>query len=328
MAPPAPRFAYLLLTHRAPATVDDLVARLLELSPSAEVVVHHDAAAGAVPEGGRSSGRYHLVERLGVRWGDWSMVEATHRLLRFAHRELDPDWMVLLSGEHRPTADLATWERAVADARPDVYSPAERLPDRLRFGRPDGESQLYLARCRHRYVAPGRPRSEAAHRAVGGLAKLAAGLGPLVALEYAHRRQAWALGRRRPLGPVTGWTLYRGSQWIALNRRAAAAALAVDPAVTAWFRPSWIPDETYFQTVLRQVPDLVVSDRPTTFVLPTPDRPTPGWMQLAVEDLPAVWDSGTPFARKVDRETRPEVVEAIDTAVDRGRRAVPTGPVP
>jgi hypothetical protein len=54
-------------------------------------------------------------------------------------------------------------------------------------------------------------------------------------------------------------------------------------------------------------------------VLETPEYPTKGWMQLILEDLPAVWAADTPFARKVDLSGRPEVAAAIDKVVDQQR---------
>lgn len=62
-----------------------------------------------------------------------------------------------------------------------------------------------------------------------------------------------------------------------------------------------------------------MSDAPSTSVLETPEKPFTGWMQLTLEDLPALWDSGTPFARKVDALSRPQVAAAIDEVVDQAR---------
>jgi hypothetical protein len=149
---------------------------------------------------------------------------------------------------------------------------------------------------------------------------------PVVKLEYVHRRGSWVLGLPRPKGPLHGWTFFRGSQWILLNRRAAQSVLRADPAVPAWFRRSWIPDETYFQTLLHKEEGLVVRNEPVTYVLETPQRPTQGWMRLGMEDLPAMWASGAPFARKVDPVERPEVLNAIDEVVDRARSVARRGP--
>ena len=246
------------------------------------------------------------------------MIDATTKLLRYSVDNLDSDWFVLLSGEHRPATDLTRWEAGVVDAGFDAYLPAERLPGHLRFGRSHAESNLYLTRSRHKWVTIPRPRSDFLHKVTGRLMQLSLWVQPLLAMEFAHRRDAWVVGYRRSIRPVDGLTFYRGSQWVALNRRAAVAALEVEPQLTAWFKQSWIPDETYLHTVLR-TSDLVVSDDPTTFVLDTPEHPTAGWMQLTLEDLPAVWASGRPFARKVDLSRRPEVSACIDEVVDRDR---------
>jgi len=315
-----PRFAYLLLTHKLAQHVEELAARIVELSPAAEIVVHHDLGAHDVPWGGDPSGRVHLVERGRVLWGDWSMVDATLRLLRFALEELDADWFVLLSGEHRPIVDLEGWERSTAQSGLDAFVAADQLSSRLRFGRADPVANQYLARAQHRWVTFPRPRSELVHRAIGALMKVSCSLHPIAKLEYAHRREAWALGIRRRRGSMRGQTFFRGSQWMVLGRRAAEAALDVDPGLSNWFKESWIPDETYFHTVLRSTPGLVLSNQPVTFVLDTPARPTRGWMRLGLQDLPAVWASGAPFARKVDPSASPEVLTAIDRAVDMRAR--------
>ncbi len=201
----------------------------------------------------------------------------------------------------------------------DALLDAERLADHLQFGLANFERNEFLARTRHNWRLIARPRRPVVHRFMGLLMKLSWYMRPVVSVEYIHRRNAWAVGRRRRLHPVRDWSFYRGSQWFALNRRAARAALTIDSGVTQWFERSWIPDEAFFQTALRRVPGLVVANTPTTFVLDTPEKPYPGWMQLSPEDVPAALASGLPFARKVDPATRPEVVASIDRAADRER---------
>jgi hypothetical protein len=318
------RFAYLLLTHKDGHDVEELAERIVSLSPTAHVVVHHDVESPDLPWAGDPQEPFHLVERAPVRWGDWTMIEATERLLRYAV-ELDAGWFVLLSGEHRPAVDLARWEGEVAASRVDALVRADVLPAHLRFGWRHFEPNQYLARSRHRWRRVPRPGSDVAQRAVGGVMKLGRGLHPVLAIEYVHRRDAWLLGLRRRARAMQGRRFWRGSQWMAIDRRAADAVLHPDPVVKAWFEQSWIPDETYLQTLLRNTPGLTVADEATTFVLDTPERPYPGWMQLSSDDLPAAWASGAPFFRKVDRTGRPEVVEAIDSAVDRERSAARPG---
>jgi hypothetical protein len=310
-------FAYLLLTHKGSAHVEELATRILSMSPRAQIVVHHDAASEDVPWGAGPPEQIHLVERSRVLWGDWTMVETTLRLLRFARANLDAEWFVLLSGEHRPATDLLAWELVTAESGVDAYVAAEQLPKRLRFGKTDFERNQYLARSLHRWMTVPRPRSDLLHRAMGAAMKASSRMRPLLSVEFAHRRDAWAVGFRRPLGRrIQSARIYRGSQWLAVNRRGAEALLRQDPEMTAWFRRSWIPDEAYLQTALHATPGLIVSEEPTTFVLDTPARPVPGWMRLSMADLPAVWASHRPFCRKVDADERPEVMAAIDRVVD------------
>lgn len=312
----SPRFAYLVLSHQEPRRVDPLIGRLLQLSPEGRVVVHHDAASPTVPWAGRADGRVHHVERGPVRWGDWTMVSATLRLLRHASETLDADWVVLLSGEHRPVVDLARWEEEVAAAGVDAYLGDRPLSMRLRFGRRQEQDNELLARYAHRWRAVARPGSDRLHRVVGGLWKVSRATHPVAKLEFAHRRGAWLIGTPRPRRPMRGWRFHKGTQWVVLSRRAVDAVLDADPAVARWFQQTYIPDESYVHTVVRHHPELVASDRSMTFVPAAPDGRSGVWMRLGLDDLPAAWASGAAFARKVDPVDRPEVVAAIDAAVD------------
>ncbi len=209
----APRFAYLLMTHENERDVEELAERIVSLSPTAQVVVHHDVGARALPWAGDPPEPFHLVERVAVRWGDWSMIQATGNLVRYAVEELDADWFVLLSGEHRPAVDLARWEREVAASGADAIVRAEELPARLHFGWRDFETNQYLARSRHRWRVVPRPRSDVVHQAIGWAAKLGRGLHPLLAVEYAHRRDAWLVGLPRRAGIDAGATVLA---WLAM----------------------------------------------------------------------------------------------------------------
>jgi hypothetical protein len=104
------------------------------------------------------------------------------------------------------------------------------------------------------------------------------------------------------------YEFYWGSQWLAFSRRSATALLNAPPAVTSWFEKCWIPDESYFHTLLGNTPGLIRRDEPLTYLR---------------EQL---WASRTPFARKVDPIGRPEVVAAIDARVDTQRVSAASDP--
>ena len=317
-----PVFAYLLMTHRDLEQVEALADRILELSPRAHLVVHHDLKAGEVPWHDLPPARAHLVDRIDVDWGGWSIVEATQRMIRYAVDELHAEWVVLASGEHWPMVDLETWERTVRQSGVDALLPAVRLPRRLRFGGGDPDGNRFLARCVHRWVKIRRPRSALAHRAIAGLSKVSLLAHPLFKLEFSLRNDAWFLGLPRRRARVRGWDLFKGSQWFACNARAARIVLDTDPEVSRWFAGSHIPDESYVHTVLHHSPDLVLDDSLVTWVPPEPEVPTAGWMLLKITDLPAVAQASVAFARKVDPKRNLDVIAAIDAEVDRRRPSV------
>ena len=126
---------------------------------------------GQDPLGRIASGRVHLVDRVQVEWGDWSIVEATLRMFRFARTGLERLMVRRGIGEHWP---WRTWRMGtdLASRGVDAYLPAQILPPRLHFGSRDLDGNRSLARCVHRWFRFRRPQSDLAHRAVSGLSKI------------------------------------------------------------------------------------------------------------------------------------------------------------
>jgi hypothetical protein len=247
------------------------------------------------------------------------MVEAMLRLVRFAVEELGADWLVFMSGEDRPVVDLSAWETEMAVAGIDGIVPARALAPRLHFGPGHRDDNFFLARCLHRWRVVHQPRLRMAQRAMAAAFRAGWWTHPLFKVEYANPREVWVLGVARRRGSMGVVTFHKGAQWIALSSRAARTVLGVDPAFPEWFKQSWIPDETYFHTILYNTPELVLRNEILTYHRPLPLRPYPDWMCLELEDLDAVWGSGAVFARKVDAKGHPDVLAAIDAVVDRQR---------
>jgi hypothetical protein len=311
--------AYLILSHKSPPQIEALARRILQLSPTAHVVVHHDRKADPLPWDGRPPSRVHLVERTTVEWGGWSIVDATLRMIRFAHEQLHSRWMTVISGEHWPVTDLAAWESKVLASGVDALMPAEVLPARLHFGTRDADANRDLARCWLRWFRVRRPRSAAVQKGLSALSKISNFTHPLFKLEFSLRNESWFVGvpRRRKL--VRSWDLYKGSEWLALSARSAGVLLHTDQRVESWFRRSHIPDESYVQSVLHRDAALAIDGSIVTWVPPQPPTPTPGWMLLKAPELPLVSASGAAFARKLDPDRNPEVMAALDAQVDAAR---------
>jgi hypothetical protein len=316
------RVAYLILSHRRPEQVEALADRILAMSPHGEIVVHHDVAAPDVPWSGAPPARVHMLERTPVLWGDWSIVAASLRLLRFAQDDLDADWCVFLSGEDRPVVDLARWEGAVQAAGIDGLVPARAVTRKPAFGRRPTAPDINYVRYSYRW-RPLPPVRGVSRRAVNVARRISRYAQPLFKIEYTNRRDRFFLAfpRRRRLPP--GWVIYTGPQWVACGRRAIDTLLRADDAVIEWYRETWIPDQSFFHTVLHNHPGLVLSDTPLTYVVPYATKRRRGDMVLRMEDFEAIESSGAAFARKFDPEVDAEILGAVDAAIMAEGRPAP-----
>ena len=319
-APPF-RVAYLILSHHRPELVEALAERVLQLSPGGSVIVHHDGSAPTLPWAGVAPPRVHFVERTRVLWGDWSIVEASLRLLRYGVEELDASWFVFLSGEDRPVVDLARWEREMESADIDGLVPARVVDRKPSFGRAPTAGDINFVRYSYRW-RPLPPVNGMARGVVDLARRVSRYAQPLFKIEYTDRRDGFFLGlpRRRRLPP--GWALYTGPQWMAYGRRAAEAVLGADQMVVDWFRQTWIPDQSFFQSVLRNRSELILRDTPLTYVVPHATKKLRGDMILRLEDLSSIASSGATFARKFDVSVDASVLAAIDAAIDAGGEEV------
>jgi hypothetical protein len=241
------RIAYLLLCHARP---DDLIAQIRLLRQGGDpVTVHLDAAAPAAD----MAKLRHAFEndpdvafvgrRYRCGWGEWSLVAATLEMLRVAaDRFADATHFYLISGDClpiRPRADIAA--ALAAGDRDHIESVDFFTSGWIRTG-------LVEERLIYRHFV-----NERRHPG----------------LFYGMLDVQKRLGLRRPLPP--GLDIRIGAQWWCLRRATVLGilhAIARDPGTAAFFRRTWIPDETFFQTLAAQlVPLSQIDGRSPTFGL-------------------------------------------------------------
>jgi hypothetical protein len=222
------RIAYLLLCHGPPDRMIDL-ARLLA-GGGDSVVVHHDAnsdpadwrrlraALADLPEA------VVLDRRFRCGWGEWSLVAATLELARVAaDRFPEATHFFLISGDCMPIAARADIAAALDPADRDHIEAVDFFTGGwIRTGL--GEERLVFRHYVNERRRPG--------------------------LFYAMVRAQRTLGLRRRL--PDGPPIMIGAQWWCLRRQTMLSILshvAHNPDLVAFFRRSWIPDETLFQTL-------------------------------------------------------------------------------
>ncbi|MFT3690272.1 DUF5928 domain-containing protein [Paenirhodobacter sp.] len=241
------KVAFILLTHKDPEAV---IRQAERLSSAGDFVsVHFDGRAPAgdfarIRRGLAANPRVAFARRrVSCGWGEWSLVEATLEALRAAIDAFpQATHFYLLSGDCMPVKS-AEYVHGFLDAADvdhieslDFYSSGW-----IRTG-------LVEERLHYRHV-------------------------------FNERRHKWlfeaSLGLQRRLGlsrrPPEDVQMMIGSQWWCLRRATVARLLAFcteRPDVLRFFRTTWIPDETFFQTLVRHlVPDEEIRTRPLTFLL-------------------------------------------------------------
>lgn len=273
------RIAYLLLCHRDP---EGIIRQAEHLTAAGDfVAIHFDArASGAdharLRDGLSKNRNVTLVEkRVKCGWGEWSLVEATLRATAAAAQAFPrATHFYLLSGDCMPIKSAAHahdyLDRVDAD---HIESFDFHTSDWIKTG-------LRQERLIYRF-----PFNERRHKR----------------LFYAFLSLQERMGLQRAI--PADLRVMIGSQWWCLRRRTIEAILDFTRRrrdVMRFFRTTWIPDETFFQTLVRHlVPADEIRSRTLTFLMFT-DYGMPATFYNDHHDLLLAQDFL--FARKISPE--------------------------
>jgi hypothetical protein len=299
------RMAYLLLAHDAPEQLERLIETLLAGDTEDFAVIHADRRS-ALWHGVRQrlpepAGRVHLVtDPVAVRWGHWSQVAATAKLVREAVR-LGCDHAHLLSGADWPII-----------ARSDL---AARLGEGLchvevRPGHMAERMQTYRFDTRWLRLDPARDRIS--YAATWELRRLARWLD--------RARDRFGRERSQPFGP---WAY--GSQWWSLPADALEMLARELPLLLSngRLKGTLCCDEHVVPTLIaRFFPNRIAGNR--RFVQFPGGASSP--RLLDAHDLPEIAGSGDWFMRKVSLKHDPFflALPAAPDAPDRDARGAET----
>ncbi len=240
------KIAFLLLCHRDP---DGIAAQAAQLTAAGDyVAIHLDAGAGREAEAAlrralAGNPQVAFVPRVRCGWGDWTLVAATLAAIRTALAAFpDASHLYLISGDCLPIKTAAyVHTRLDAEDRDWIESVDFHSSGWIRTG-------LVAERLVYRH-----PFNERRQRR----------------LFYA----SLALQERLNLTRAVPQDLQVmiGSQWWCLRRTTVETILdflSTRPDVTRFFRLTWIPDEIFFQTLVRHlIPEDRIESRPPTFLM-------------------------------------------------------------
>lgn len=273
------RVAYLVLAHRNPEQLCRLVRRL---GPDAPVFVHVDARArDSFPT--RIDG-CELIPSHRCYWGRFGIVRATLSCIAALVRSgVSYDYAMLLSGQDYP------------------IKPRDRLLAFLK-GHPGAEFMevfpLHLPNRWTTHAGSYQAMSRVAH----------------YHLWFRSHHRSLRIPRRFP----AGLTPHGGSQWWCLSRPCLEWVHRFSeerPDVAHYFEHVFIPDESYFHTVIAASPFAanVVKDDLKLAIWDRPEPPYPA--VLGLRDARLLMSSRKPFARKFDASVDATVLDFIDRRI-------------
>ncbi|MEX1115796.1 MAG: beta-1,6-N-acetylglucosaminyltransferase [Akkermansiaceae bacterium] len=288
---------FIILAHNQPTAIRRLTDILA--SEGNRVVIHFDTSASAADKQAvrqlaeEHPDRIQVISKVHCVWGEWSLVEAVLLALReFAKMPDPPDYIHLMSGADfpiRPIDDLKEFLRRSPNL--DFVECCDITQ------RPWVKGGLGRERLRFFFPFNFRTSRESFDRLVRWQRKL-------------------KIRRRMPLNLAP----HMGSQWWTLRWstcRKVLDLIAKHPKVPRFFRSTWIPDESFFQTVIAKVvPKSEIADLQLMFHHLGPSgRP----YVFYNDHLPVIRKLPHFFIRKVS----PAAVELFKNPVSRPDRPIP-----
>lgn len=302
------RLAYFIIVHKNPAQLARLIKRLTE--PTTTFYLYVDGKADLEPFRAAlhqlpGSQVVWLTPREPISWGNFSLSAAyLSGFQTILLQDPQPDFILTLSGQDYPLVPNATihqWLTAHLN---------QSIIDHSIITQDDPHilqrvQQYYLAVNRHHSIIYPHPLPDTFKRKLFNRTIRLSGLLPLP--------------RRMPLGHQ----LYFGTNWFQL--KPLAARYLVDfarenPAYVRFFRTTYVPEESFFHTVLANASESVrgpLLNQRLTFM--QWDRP-PGSYSLPIrlDELPALLSSGKLFARKFELQSNDVLLDHLDRNLEQG----------
>lgn len=241
------KIAYILLCHKDPDAIIRQAERLT--APGDFVSIHFDARArpedfDKITDALRGNERVVFAEkRIKCGWGEWSLVQATLNAVEAAESAFPrATHFYMLSGDCMPIKS-AEYAHDFLDAHDVDYIESFDFfaSDWIKTG-------MKEERLIYRHVFNERKHKRLFYRSL-------------------EIQKKFGLSRKIP-GDLQ---IMIGSQWWCLRRRTVEAVLDFIRSrrdVVRFFRTTWIPDETFFQTLVRHlVPESEINARTLTFLM-------------------------------------------------------------
>jgi hypothetical protein len=303
----------MVFSHRRPRQVERLIRRVLDLSPAAQVLLHHDAHLEPMTWTEPPGPRVHAIERpVHIQWGGFTQLQARLRVLRHLDRHFAYDWAVTVSGQDYPVTDLSAWEVQTAAGDHDYILAADQVAfDGGLPRRRLAQDEAYL-----RYAYRWTDLAGVGKYAVPVANRLARLVGRDPVMVSRPFRGSTKVGFARRTIFDEHWRCYKGSTEMALSAptvRRVLDVLARRPELERYYSTTLFPAESLLHTVLYNQTDLQPLPKPLSFTIWEGGQ-TAHPHVIGVDDVSTVVSSTSAFARKFDVDVDDAVFDAVDKA--------------
>jgi hypothetical protein len=318
------RIAFFVSAYRSSAQLTRLLHTLRRAEPTAPIVVHDSFDSPLNPSMFDALADVHVLRsEWPIVWGDMSLEASRWEVFRWVLRNLDVDWLMLLSEQDYPIAPLARLRARLASSDADAVMFGSRI-DALPS---DGLRIECTRRYLYRYYS--LPSLGIEHRLPSLPRRIAARLRRHIyatlnrlprVLVYQTPR---ALGLPTRIGIMARKTPFDADFpcwftdcWYALSRKALEHVISyVDshPEVIRYYTRTVIPLESATGSIVFNDPELTVANyslHTIRFSSPTSGRPD----IFDGTDLEFLTSSGGAFARKFDAANT-RLLDELDKAV-------------
>jgi O-antigen/teichoic acid export membrane protein len=305
----SPVIAFGVLSCRKESS--ETIRELAGLVAPHPVIVHHDFSK--CPELALAAPNIEiLADHATTAWGDWSLVDATFRLMASAFSRPEVTHFQLLSEACLPVRSIREFERMLSDLRPAVMIEGVAADNReifashgWRYVSPNPIVMKIAKKLCFLYLGKEKQHRQVANMNISHLRVTSSfALLRKVVLGYAvDLLQKIAKHRLQRLGVGT---LVVGSQWFAVDRSVGMWLIRCQkecPGLVEHFKHTHIPDEAFFPTLVFNCPGLDKSRLLASNHVLMWRGNLNGPDLLAETDLKFIQQSGRYFARKFPLDT-------------------------
>lgn len=303
------KLGFVILSHTQPKMLKRLVARLNYSFDHPRIVCHHDMHQFRLDVQEFSDNVQFVADPVRTGWGNMSVLEAFLLGLRTLYSRNPPDWFTNLSTSDYPVRNGDEILGELGNSNYDAYM-NHRLLSYENIPNLHQEHGVEQAFNRESWSKVGYDRY---------LARV---------ITYPFINRKWKMCTRRfylrhpslaPAGPFdSAFRCYGGDTWFT-GRSSCAEALIRDDARSQALRKHYtgreVPDESYYQTVVCNIPGVKICNDNKRFAEWRAGGSHPKF--LGLEDLPKIAKSSAHFARKFNERSE-AALDELDRKIGYG----------